>query len=87
MCKCNTQKRYPWTDNILEVHHILPLSSSLSITTEGTSLNDVVGICPNCHRSVHSYYKVWLDNNHLDDFRNKEEAKDIYSEAKLAVIT
>lgn len=85
MCTCNTKNRYPWTDNILEVHHILPLSSSLIITTEGTSLEDVVGICPNCHKSVHSFYRMWLDDKHLNDFRNKNEAKEIYSQAKSSI--
>ncbi|XHR94143.1 hypothetical protein ACFJIV_28235 [Mucilaginibacter sp. UC70_90] len=37
MCTCDTQGRYPWTENILEVHHILPLSSTLIVTGDGTS--------------------------------------------------
>lgn len=82
MCIEDMQKKYPWTTNILEIHHILPLSSSLTVTREGTSLTDVVGICPNCHRSVHNYYKLWLDKYGLNDFRNREEAVEIYYEAK-----
>jgi hypothetical protein len=86
MCVCDTKQRYPWTDNLLEVHHILPLSSTLSITGEGTSLTDVVGLCPNCHKSVHTYYKNWLNKYKLDDFRSRIEAKEIYHEAKISIV-
>lgn len=85
MCICDTHQRYPWTDNILEIHHVLPLSSSLLVNIQGTSLSDVVGLCPNCHRSIHSYYKNWLDKNGLDDFRNANEAKEIYAQAKNSI--
>src|SRR3989344_5326211 len=86
MCTTDTKYRYPWTENILEIHHVLPLSSALSVTTEGTSLADVVGICPNCHKSVHGYYRKWLNDNRLDDFRSKNEAKEIYEQAKSSTI-
>lgn len=86
MCTCDTRERYPWTENILEVHHILPLSSALLVTGEGTSLNDVVGLCPNCHKSVHSFYKRWLNDSNFSDFRNKDEAKEIYLKAKTSII-
>jgi hypothetical protein len=86
MCVCDTKQRYPWTDNILEIHHILPLSSTLLITNDGTSLNDVVGLCPNCHKSVHSYYRNWLNKYKFDDFRSKLEAKEVYYEAKTSIL-
>jgi len=86
MCVCDTKHRYPWTGNLLEVHHILPLSSTLSITGEGTSLADVVGLCPNCHKSVHTYYKNWLNKYKLEDFRSRSEAKAIYLEAKSSIV-
>ena len=86
MCVCNTRERYPWTDNLLEVHHILPLSSTLLITGEGTSLNDVVGLCPNCHKSVHTFYKNWLNEYRLEDFRSRDEAKEIYVRAKTSMV-
>ncbi len=86
MCIGNMRHRYPWTDNLLEVHHLLPLSSALLITNEGTSLSDVVGLCPNCHRSVHLYYKNWLNKENLDDFRSHNEAKEIYQKAKVSTV-
>lgn len=86
MCVADLQKRYPWTGNLLEVHHVLPLSSSLTVDADGTSLDDVVGLCPNCHRGVHSYYKHWLNSSGLTDFRSKDEAKKVYSEAKSTLV-
>ncbi|PGH39528.1 MAG: HNH endonuclease [Candidatus Nephrothrix sp. EaCA] len=86
MCMCETTRRYPWVDNLLEVHHILPLSSALSITGEGISLNDVVGLCPNCHKSVHAYYKNWFNKYKVDDFRSRAEAKEIYCQAKTSIV-
>lgn len=82
MCSTNAQRIYPWTDNILEVHHLLPLSSAITITTRGTSLADIVALCPNCHKSVHTYYKNWLNTHTLADFRSKAEAASVYQEAK-----
>jgi predicted HNH restriction endonuclease len=82
MCTCDTRYRYPWTDNLLEIHHLLPLSSAIAITGEGTSLEDVVGLCPNCHRSVHVYYKRWFEINSVNDFSSKDEAREVYQSAK-----
>lgn len=82
MCEIDTKRRYPWASNLLEIHHVLPLSSTLIVTSSGTSLDDVVPLCPTCHRGVHSYYKVWLNSNNLVDFKNKNEALFVYKEAK-----
>lgn len=85
MCGIDYRVKYPWTDNLLEIHHILPLASSLSITSKGTTLEDILPLCPNCHRSVHSYYKIWLNGNSLIDFKDKKEALSVYNEAKYKI--
>ena len=85
MCALDTSKMYSWTDNILEVHHLLPLSSAIEIETRGTSLDDVVPICSNCHKSVHSYYRLWLKENNLEDFPSKAAAQEVYSQAKAGI--
>jgi hypothetical protein len=85
MCDLLPRQKYPWTDNILEIHHLLPLSSGVAVSLTGTSLEDIVSLCPNCHRSVHAYYKTWLDNQQANDFNSKQEAKAVYLEAKKAV--
>ena len=86
MCTINMKIRYPWTLNLLEIHHILPLSSSLAMSSKGTSLEDVVPLCPTCHRSVHNYYKVWLNGSSKVDFTDKFEAAEVYSEAKRLIV-
>lgn len=85
MCTCNTRLRYPWTDNLLEIHHLLPLSSAITVTGEGTSLEDVVGLCPNCHRSVHIFYRRWFEENSVNDFSSKDQARAVYQSAREAV--
>lgn len=85
MCLCDTKERYPWTDNLLELHHLLPLSSVVKMSTQGTSFNDLVPVCPNCHRSIHAYYRYWLYNHNLDDFNDIHEAHSVYQEAKSQI--
>lgn len=82
MCGLDAKRVYPWTDNVLEVHHLLPLCSGITISGTGTSLDDVVGLCPTCHKSVHTYYKIWLNDRQVEDFLTREQAKSVYLEAK-----
>jgi len=86
MCELLPRIKYPWTDNLLEIHHLLPLSSGIALLNSGTSLNDIVPLCPNCHRSIHVYYKAWLNGNQVNDFSNKVEAREVYKEAKLKIV-
>lgn len=85
MCTFNMRIRYPWTDNLLEIHHLLPLSSAITVTSEGTSLEDIVGLCPNCHRSVHIFYRRWFENNSARNFSSKAPAREVYQAAKEAI--
>ena len=85
MCKLIPKRKYDWVDNILEVHHLLPLSSTVYIENKGTSLQDVVPICPNCHKSVHVYYRNWLKENSIEDFPDKDAAISVYNKAKSGV--
>ena len=86
MCELLPRVKYPWTDNLLEIHHLLPLSSGIALLSSGTSLNDIVPLCPNCHRSIHVYYKTWLNANQVNDFSNKVEAREVYKEAKIKIV-
>ena len=80
-CKINIKERYPWTGYMLDLHHLLPLSSVVRTLESGTSLSDMVGLCPSCHRAIHSYYSKWLKDNSVEDFRSKEEAMEVYLNA------
>lgn len=80
-CGADMNVRYPWTDYLLEIHHLLPLSSTVAISSKGTSLADIVGLCPSCHRAVHMYYRKWLKANNQSDFKSKQEAHDVFIQA------
>lgn len=80
-CHENMTSHYPWTHYMLDLHHLLPLSSTIRLSTNGTSLDDLVSLCPNCHRAIHLYYRKWLKDNSLADFRDKKEAMEVYLEA------
>ena len=86
MCTMDTVKRYPWADRIIELHHLLPLSSPVRVETGKTSISDIVGVCPSCHRATHKFYRGWLKANGLGDFQNYEEARHVYSEAKQEIV-
>lgn len=80
-CKMHMKTKYPWVDYMLDLHHLLPLSSAIRITVTGTSLSDIVGLCPSCHRAIHSYYSKWLKANNREDFYTKKEAMEVYLDA------
>ncbi len=82
MCALDLKWRYPWTITMLEVHHLLPLSAPAEVRANGTSLDDLVPVCPNCHRGVHSYYRLWLHDKERADFDGRAEARGVYEEAK-----
>lgn len=81
-CGCDTRLRYPWAERILDVHHLLPLCSGARASERGTRLDDLVAVCPTCHRSVHRYYDRWLKKEKQKDFIDAAQAKNVYDEAK-----
>lgn len=81
-CGMDTSRSYPWATRVLDVHHLLPLCSSARTSKQGTLLDDLVAVCPTCHRGVHRYYDDWLKNAAQRDFIDAEEAKCVYEEAK-----
>ncbi len=86
-CGTDTHTKYPWTDRILDMHHVLPLSSGTRVDSRtGTLLNDLIAICPTCHRSVHRYYDRYLECGHKDDFSDKGEARRIYDKARMLIV-
>lgn len=82
-CACETDmsSKYPWTEYMLDIHHLLPLASTVAISSKGTSIDDIVGLCPSCHRAVHMYYRKWLKANNQADFTSKIEAHEVYVQA------
>lgn len=81
-CSTDTSEVYPWTQRILDVHHLLPLCSGARTSKNGTLLDDLVAVCPTCHRGVHRYYDDWLKSAGQKDFLDSDQAKMVYLEAK-----
>ncbi|WP_287130253.1 HNH endonuclease [Candidatus Cyanaurora vandensis] len=82
VCAPNTKRTYPWTNRILDVHHLLPLSSGTRVEGGSTTFKDLVAVCPSCHRAIHRYYDMWLDTNDRKDFKSGDEAQAVYREMK-----
>ena len=82
VCETEVRERYPWVKNLIEVHHILPLASPLQVERSGTSMDDLVGLCPNCHRATHAYYRSYLADNNMPDFQSNDHAKEVYGMVK-----
>ena len=87
MCSMDTSVKYPWTSHVIELHHLLPLSSPIKVEKGMTSLKDIEGLCPSCHRATHKYYSLWFKTNRVKDFRNYSEATATYQEIKRIVAT
>lgn len=85
VCGKNMHIVYPWTENMLEIHHICPLSTNDGEHAQTTTLDDVVGVCPSCHRAIHLYYKKYLSELGKSDFSSKHEAKETYLNARNIV--
>ncbi len=60
-CRLNVHAVYPWTDNLLELHHVLPLSASINVNGTTTVLDDLVPLFPSCHKGIHAFYRVKFD--------------------------
>jgi hypothetical protein len=86
-CNMDTHKKYPWVKHVLDLHHILPLSSGTRVDSRtGTMLDDLVPVCPTCHRAIHRFYDGHLKAETRKDFLNEREARDIYIQAKGEII-
>ncbi|CAN5374284.1 hypothetical protein BH20ACI2_BH20ACI2_13860 [soil metagenome] len=82
VCAMDTHRTYPWTERIIDLHHLLPLSSGTRVEERGTTLDDLVPVCPNCHRAIHRFYDYWLRDAHKEDFIDRSEAKATYDQMK-----
>jgi len=86
-CHLDVRMKYPWTHdkNILELHHVLPLAATLLVNGTTTRLDDMVPLCPNCHKSIHIFYKKELDRLGMRDFSTKDLAHETYNKAKFLI--
>ncbi len=82
VCMMDTSRTYPWSERVIDLHHLLPLSSGTRVEASGTTLDDLVAVCPSCHRAIHRFYDVWLRDANKNDFANRSEAKATYDAMK-----
>lgn len=82
VCGRDTRSEFPWTERVLDIHHVLPLCSGTRASGKGTVLTDLVAICPTCHRAIHRFYAKWMKTNGRKDFSDGSEARMIYDQAK-----
>ena len=85
VCSLDTEATYPWAGRILDLHHLLPLSSGVHIRVNerrDTTFEDLVPVCPTCHRAIHRFYDRWLRDSGLVDFPNKSQARIVYGNLK-----
>ena len=82
LCGLNTSNVYPWADRIIDLHHLLPLASGTRVKVSGTTFDDLVPVCPTCHRAIHRFYEKWLLRYNKKDFADRDEAKAVYQEVR-----
>jgi len=85
-CALESDKRYPWTSDLFELHHLLPLASAVRVGKFSTSLDDLEPLCSTCHQAVHRFYKMRLTELGRMDFRSSSEAKNVYEDAKSCIV-
>ena len=86
VCSVDTHSSFPWAERILDVHHLLPLSSGTRTAVAGTKLDDLVPNCPTCHRAVHRFYGTYLRSKGRRDFVDEAEARTVYAEVKTTFV-
>lgn len=82
ICTVDTAASYPWTKRIIDLHHLLPLSSGTRTDRSGTILDDLVPVCPTCHRATHGFYGNYLRKKGRADFQSDAEARSVYATLK-----
>lgn len=63
-CGLDPSEKYINENNILEVHHLQPLAQNSEPRPYNPAL-DLVPLCPNCHRTIHSFGTIPLTLNEL----------------------
>ncbi len=69
ICGFAPMERYGKAGNILEVHHLQPLSLNDS-SRPYSPKDDLIPLCPNCHRAVHSRRPLPYTPDEIRDLMN-----------------
>ena len=84
-CWVDMAERFPWASRMLDLHHLLPLSSGTRMKGSSTIFSDLAPLCPTCHRGVHRYYDAWLRKRGRPDFSGIDEVREVYDMAKQRI--
>ena len=52
LCGIDYAERYNLDAPLIDCHHLTPLAD-LGVNTNNTTLDDLVLVCPTCHRALH----------------------------------
>jgi 5-methylcytosine-specific restriction endonuclease McrA len=86
-CGLVPRSKYAWANSsLLEVHHLLPLSSPARPNSAGTNYSGVVLVCPTCHRAVHARYRIYLNERNVGDFSSEAEAAALYEQVRKEIL-
>jgi predicted HNH restriction endonuclease len=80
ICGIVPKSLYKTKSEVIELHHVMPLSSLQEEAENG--INDLVSLCPTCHKAIHARYSQHLKSLSRTYFADKEEAWRLYSELK-----
>jgi hypothetical protein len=58
ICEATFHQRYQYSDDLIECHHLSPLGSA---GPRVTNQSDLILVCANCHRIIHSYLRKHPD--------------------------
>lgn len=64
-----------YLNNFVEVHHIIPLSIQNSFNSSLDSIDNMITLCPNCHRKIHLATDIDKVNMLNTIFAKKPELK------------
>ena len=72
ICKFKTDKVYKNVEDIIEVHHIEPLSE-LNKPKIYDPIHDLIPLCPNCHAAIHKAKVGTYTPDELKKFMKKND--------------
>lgn len=81
--------RWRWDQGRLQYfryENIVKLAASLNANGTTTLLDDLVALCPSCHKSIHVFYRIKLKEWGIEDFGSEKMALDVYEMAKREIV-
>ncbi len=75
VCGKSLEETYgSYAKKLIEVHHCIPVSSNNGASFE-SSIEDMIAICPNCHRVLHHCFPEKPDEEAIEELQNQIQAQ------------